>query len=1347
MEQQALLHSISAYVPGFIIRQIVANPSAFFPGWVEHRQAALLFADVSGFTAISENLSRLGKEGAEELTRILNTYFAAMIDRVYQYSGQIIKFGGDAITCAFMAPAADGDSSLELNVQQAVHCALAMQQEMARFQAVETKGETFQLRMKIGIGMGPVLFLSVGTAEEGMEHVPAGRPLDRMAQAEQQAAAGEVWLDGEGLADAGMRWEELGIVAAEERGSLLRVQGMTRPLETGKALDVDWTALGAEVVQRVVERLVPYLPPTVYERLAEGQRQFVGEHRRVASLFVNFFGIDYDDDPQAATKLQRYFGEMQAVVHRYGGRLNRVNTGDKGSMLHLIFGAPVAHEDNEVRAVGCAMEMQRLVVESRDLSFITDQRVGIASGYVFAGNVGAERRREYTVMGDVVNLSARLMQAASPGGILLDQYTARRVEGQFACESLPPIHVKGKRDPIPVCRPVRLRQKYRAWSSPKTSRHASPLVGREDELAQIDHIIGLAREGRGQLLVISGEAGVGKTRLLEEIVNRAQRQGAHSLGGNCLSYGAQSPYLPWIGFFNALFDLGVGEREGTAAKIARIEREMAAVGPGLGDWAPLVAQILGLPAPDNQLTASLDAQLRKQRVFDITLALLRHRARCAPLFLLLFEDVHWIDSISLEMLNYVARNIGNDRVLLVALHRPTIELAEWPRYDYCHHLALTDLPAEDAIKLVQFKLGMAEVPQPLQERVLRGEARVNPFFVEELVNSLVDRGYLLPRAGGEGYELVGDLAQVAIPDSVQALVMSRIDRLDESSKLTIKVAAVIGRTFRYRTLQGIYPITIQPEKLQENLVRLNALDLTPLDRPAPEWEYIFRHIITQEVAYESLLYAHRRDLHHRLGEYLERTYGENLAEYYELLAHHYGQSGDREKGWDYLVKAGDKARGQYANESAIAYYNQALALEVHRAEAYRVYESLGAVYRLIGQYDQALASYQQALSHQPPTPFHVADIQRQIAKTWELQGWYDEAWQHLQLAHATLGSAQDTAEMARIYNDMGWIANQRGEYQEGLQLCVQGLEIAEALPRADEPGRQVKDQLQHTMGTIYWRMGDFDQAIARFQKCIEMREQAGDLYNLVRSYNNLAAVYWSRSNFDAAAQYVEQSLAVSRKIGDTYAMAMGYNNLGVILYTLGRYHQAIERYEKSLDIRQAIGDMQGIADVYNNLGEVHHGLGNHRQALQYLGQVVRIVTEIGNKDALLDAHKLLAETNLELGDLAAARDHGQSLLAIARELGNQRFEGIAYRVLGRIERIAGRLAASREQLLQSVAVMAKTGEKLELGRSSCELGLTLLALDDPQGRQHLQQAIQIFAELGVAAELEKARAALGVPPE
>jgi class 3 adenylate cyclase/tetratricopeptide (TPR) repeat protein len=1327
--ERALLQTVGAYVPALLIRRVAQHPDLVLEGWQESIEAVMLFADVSGFTRMSETLARLGKEGAEELTRVLNDYFGAMIDLVRAYGGFVVKFGGDAMTCQFPG----GERGLAL----AAACGLAMQDAMGTFGAVRTQGGTFALQMKIGISGGPSLFMSVGRSDRGLEHVLMGRPLDRMAEAEHCAAPGEVVVDATCPYSTAEMWRRSGITPVEERGDfwLLRSSSPDVPLPSPSEMEDALFSDGDGAP--LLNELIPFIPRSVYDQITAGHWRFVGEHRRVVSLFVKFAGLDYADTAQVGAHLQTYFVAVQEIVQRYGGRLNRVITGDKGSLLHLIFGAPVAHEDDERRAVLAALAVDEVVRTRDELSFISHQCIGVASGYVFAGNVGSDRRREYTVMGDVVNLSARLMQAAEPGTILLDARTFQRVEAEIDTESLGPLSVKGKAEPVSVWRALGVRQRDR-WRQNTADDwlRASPMVGRREEMAMAREIIAKAVQGQGQLLVIDGEAGVGKSRLLAEVAALARERGMVGLGGTCLSHGSQTPYLPWIELLRRYFDVDTSPDDKSAgARLAVIRRILTEI--GLGAWTPLVGQMLGFNVPDTPVMAAMSAELRQQRLFNLVLNLLRYRAGQAPL-LLVFEDLHWADTVSLNLLNYVARNIADYPIVLVGVHRPTLELESWRTFGHYHALTLTDLPAEDALQLARVRLGMDELPPALTTLLLRGESRVNPFFVEEIINTLIDRDLLVAKGDGAGYRLVGDLNAVDMPESVQALVMSRIDRLDERSKLAVKVASVIGRTFKEEMLRAIFPVPIAAEALHASLTRLNGLDLTPVDKPAPEWEYIFKHIITQEVAYESLLYAHRRELHCNIGAYLERIHADYLEEYYELLAYHYAASGDAGKSWTYLVKAGDKARAQYANEAAINYYEKALSDTPAQADVSIVHESLADIDQLLGRYERAEENYRRALESTAPASARAMTLRRKIARTWALQGRYEPALERLEALQSELAGGQDPLALAWVYDDMGWIARQRGAYEDALTFCLDGLSLIE---REDDAGFSLRLGLLHNLGSVYGRIGEYEKAIDYFERCIGEAESRDELYQAASSYINLAVVYWSQGNFDWVGGYLKKSLDMFQQIGSARGTAMCYNNLGGLAYTQGDYTQAIEHYTSSLAIRREIGDRQGIADLYNNLGEVYHALEDGPQALDYLQQAADMFVDLGDNATLVDTYKLLAEVEVGLGKIEPALQYAGRALKLAQVIGNAEYEGVAYRALGEIYRAATSWAVSRTCLEDSVRLLEASGNKLELAQSHVQLGRTLMAMEDRDtARRHLQQAVDLFGALGLDGEMSQARA-------
>jgi len=1315
---------MSAYVPRFLVEQLIRDPDHLLEGQAMRIEGAVVFADISGFTVMSETLARLGKEGAETLTRTLNRFFGMMIELVHGAGGSVIKFGGDALTCLF--PQEDAHA-----LERAVACALRMQGEAADFATVQTRGGRFELRMRIGISAGPLLTLSLGSVDQGLEYVLAGGAVDRMVEAEHAANPGEVVVDGTcpSFANAAFR-------TGERRGDFWVVEDLpTSEFQALTSTLEDRTALS----EKALSRIRPFIPPSVYEQVSAGYEAFVGQHRRVVSLFANFSGLDYDRDPDVSDKAQRYFSSMQSLIRKYGGRLNGLITGDKGNLLHVIFGAPIAHEDNERRAVRCALDMQS-TVEQDALGFIRDQRIGLASGYVFAGNVGSPRRRAYTVMGDVVNLSARLMQAAQSGQILLERQTLRGVDATVGCEPLGEVKVKGKEAPVLVWEAIACRQGSPRWregvSGPGPDE--TPFVGRLEALALGERLLSQVSTGEGQILEINGEAGVGKSRLLAEFIKRAAARGVVSFGGACLSFGARTPYLPWVTLFQEFF--GFSEAMTPDAKLDHLASSMTALSSDLGPWVPLMGRFLDLPVEETPLIASLTAERRKQRTFAIVLQLLQRRALQRGPLALVFEDLHWADAISLEMLTYVARNVGQVPILLIGVHRPTLQLDAWGAFPYYHRIDLMDLPAEEALALARAKLGLDVLPDSLRSIILRDEDQVNPFYVEEVINTLIERRYLT-LDGGE-YGLKGDLSDVEIPGSVQSLVMSRIDRLDESSQLAVRVASVIGRTFKQRTLEAVYPVPVSQDTLHQQLERLSSLDLTPLDKPDPEWEYIFKHRITQEVAYESLLYSHRRELHRRVAEYLERVYADHPEESYELLAHHFVESGDQEKSYVYLVKAGEKARSQYANEASVARLEDALALEVEDTDRWKVHRSLAEVYRLVGRYEKALRHYEAALEDSQLPTIQRAELQRRIARTWATQGRYDDAMLQLGRVEDTLDFVEDAEALARIYNDMAWIARRRGEDDAALQYCLDGLEQIEDFSASDAI-LALRSELEQNLGSIYGRMGEYDESILHFQRCINEAQARGDLYDVASSMVNLAVVYWRQGRFDLVASNLEESLGLFREVGSAHGTAMCHNNLGGLYYTRGQYQEAVDQYQRSLSIREMIGDQQGIADTYNNLGEVYCALEMWDDALPYLEKAAEKLEALGIRNwTLVDTYKLLAEVVLALEDVSAAMDYAKRSLQFARALDNAEYAAIAARVLGRIYRHAGALAQSRRYLARSLRGLENSANRLELAKTRLEMGLTLRAMDQPRARDELQQAAELFEALELSAEYEQVMAIL-----
>src|SRR5688572_12249818 len=492
----ALLPALAAYIPRDRVESLI-RPEATLP-----EEGVALIADISGFTPLTEALTQglSSDQGAEELTRALDGVFSPLIEEINAFRGSVIKFGGDALIVWYPRERGTRRSAV---IRRALTSAWRMQQAIKIYGQVPTPIGVVTLKMKVGLTYGPVKRFNLGLPEYGYEDVLGGATLDRMAEAEHHANSGDIMVDGATLAYG----PEI-ISVAEWREGFAATGRLLRP-----ARPKGWPALQwpPEAEAELTRQLAQYVPEQIYQALAAGRTR-VAELKPVVSLFVQFHGIQYDTDQEVGPKLQSYFSTAQQVAARYGGRVNRLITGDKGSLIHVIFGAPRTVEEQEARAVRCALDLQ---AECGGLPFITMQRIGITSGRVFAGPVGSPNRHDYTTMGDSINLSARLMQNAADDQILLEKAVRDQLGPEFQVSDLGSIRVKGKTQPIPVFTAIGVEVLGSRPAAGPAVRPARPLFGRDNEFEQLRAQVARLAAGQGGIITMVGEVGIGKTHLLE----------------------------------------------------------------------------------------------------------------------------------------------------------------------------------------------------------------------------------------------------------------------------------------------------------------------------------------------------------------------------------------------------------------------------------------------------------------------------------------------------------------------------------------------------------------------------------------------------------------------------------------------------------------------------------------------------------------------------------------------------------------------------------------------------------------------------------------------------------------
>jgi class 3 adenylate cyclase/tetratricopeptide (TPR) repeat protein len=1359
---KAVRREVSTYLPRYLVHSIIKNPE---PGRVSggFKYGAVLFADVSGFTAMSEKLSVLGKEGAEEVTSIVNNYFSTMLEINDKHGGDLLKFGGDALLIFF-----EGN----LGPHKALAMGQAMMDAMHQFTQVKTSQGTYPLRMKIGMACGTVFLASLGTPES-MDHAVMGSTLYKMVQSEENATAGEIVVHDDVKNSTGDIASYVPVVDGywklEHLHHTVEVHAGPAPVVDSREPDA---GLGAEIMVQhmlqdgqIIAGLHPFVPEELFTRITDDPHRIAvyGSHRPVTITFTNFLGIDpiietlgQEHEDSITSILNRHFITMSEVITRFGGTVNRLDAYSKGHRILGLFGALQAHEDDPQRAVRAGVEMNHALVEvNQEAWSILDgipelkdqfdevpltQRIGINSGFVFGCNTGSKNRREYTVMGDQVNLTARLMGIAAEGEVLIGESTARQAEETFNLVEKEAVKVKGKTDPVKNFVVTGIKEQTH-W---KTRLATSPIIGRDKELQLGREAIQRSISGKAQVLVISGVSGLGKTRLAEELAWYGDSQGMDLLIGTCLSYGKTMTYHPWAEVLREIFGIQLTDDEQDAAgRVASLERGLQAIDEG--EWAPVLGTVIGLDVPDNDLTRDLDPKLRRQRVLDLTVKLLKARAHTKPLMLVI-EDAHWADPASMDLIDYVARNISSQPILFMLPHRPDIGLPEWTAYPHAVDMELPDLSDDSCKELIHGMLGGLELPPDMYEIILsRGCG--NPFFIGEVVRALIDAGALEKDAQGI-FHVIQDMSQVELPDTIHGVIISRIDRLLASDRNILQVASVIGRVFAYRTLDGVYPYEDVESALRDRLNYLNELGLTEIQVLETEL-YRFMHLTTREVVYEGLPFEQRRGLHRSIGGHIEDISSGSLGEQTNLLAYHYFEGQAWEKALQYNLVAAQHAQREFANDTAILSGERALeaannlgpGVDTTR-DRLAAHETMGGVLTLVGRYDESLEHFDLAQkivadsTDSDQKYRHLADLSRKTAEVYERRSefevsfdWLDKATGYLDLDHATI-------ELARIYLLGTGIHRRLGQNDDAALWCEKSLETGKQIPTRE--GRMAEAQAYYNLGGIFFRKGDLQQAIDFCQQSIQVYQEIDHVVGEAKANNNLGTAFKAQGEWDRAREAYHSSLAINRRIGDIVEQGAVTNNLGNIYLYQGDWLQANAHFSESNMIWEKIGAALPEAITLTNLAQVNIYQGNLADAERKLNKAEKIFTAVGSQDFLPELERRWGEYYLKKGELRVAIDHANISIDLARKQDSQHELGLSCRVMGEIYMACGEFQLAKSNLEESYKILTDLNSVYDASQTSVSLAQLAFMAGEPVDQELLSETISTLQKLGAQVDMAQA---------
>lgn len=1403
----ALLETLASYVPGLVVRHLATDSAPITTPTAENFPAAVLFADISGFTFLAERLAQHGPVGAEELTRLLNAYFGQLIDLVTAHGGDIVKFAGDALLALW--PTSETED-LATVARRAAQCGLAIQATLHDYEVagrgLDVSGmaaEEVRLSLRVGIGAGEVFTVYIGGVFKRWEFLITGAPTVQMSIAEQQAQPGQVVLSPETWALVGGQCTgillHLPPQAGKEREGYVRLEAVHNPLPP-------CPISSSPLVPEMETALRTYIPAAIRSRLDAGQTGWLAELRPVTVLFLNLPDLDHTTSLKQAQRVMRI---LQTTLYHYEGSINKLNVDDKGATLVAVLGLPpLAHEDDAVRGTQAALAMQ---AKLRELCLRS--AIGVTTGRAFCGSVGNATRREYTVVGDVVNVAARLMQVALDD-ILCDEATYQAAQTRLAFEPLPAIMVKGKTESVAVYHPLseaemaaRLRQRI---------RRRATIIGRTAERAILtERLDALLSDSAGGRVVVEGEAGIGKSRLVEDALQQAQALGVTCLIGGGDAIEKSTPYHAWRPVFRQLFNLDelfddAGAMPPTEVQrrhvLAQLESNLVldkpvlsmveeAEGLELSHLVPLLNAVLPLDLPENELTEQMTGQVRANNTHKLLLRLLQVAANQTPTLLVL-EDAHWLDSASWALTHLVSQDIRS--MLLVIATRPLsdpapLEYRQLFRSPDTRQLLLEALPPEDTLTLVCQRLGVATLPEPVAA-LIREKAEGHPFFSEELAYALRDAGLILI-ADGECHIApdTGDLSGLSFPDTVQGVVTSRIDRLTPSQQLTLKVASVIGRVFAFRVLRDVHPIEADKMHLTDYLNALERLDITPLETPEPDLSYIFKHIITREVAYNLMLFAQRRELHRVVAEWYERTYTDDLTPFYPLLAYHWGKTEVAAKAIDYLEKAGEQALHNFANQEAINFFSQAVTLDARlepgsdRLRRGCWERQLGQAYWGLGQLKESREHFHRAAAllgrPMPVTRGRlVASLLGQVVR---------QLWHRLRPARPSASPEVRTIllETARAYEHLAEISYHANERALVIYASLRALNLAERVGpclelalayanmciiagliplhslaeaygrRARETAQNVNqlDAQEHALRrtSIYYAgVGQWDKAQEFFEGAVAIADRLGNQRVKEEGLTLLGWVVYYRSQFVRSQELFTQVYDAAHRSDNTLYKARGLSGQALNALRLGQLDEVIALVQRSLDLFTEDVDRIEETRVYAVLAVVSLYQGDPQSALQAAEKAGSLIAESGSTSAfILEGYAGVAEVYLTLWeanetslvaerqDLArAAQQACAALRQFARRFSIGQPRTWLYQ--GWADWLAGQPGRAKKAWEKSLSIAARLSMPYEQGLAHYEIGRHLDA-QDPAWRIHLTRACEIFEQLGAAYDLARAQATLG----
>jgi class 3 adenylate cyclase/tetratricopeptide (TPR) repeat protein len=1267
-----LAERVARYVPRVLQHRLADH--SMTPWWTADGTAVLV--DIIGFTAMCEALARKGREGAEQVTEIVGNSFESIMHVAYRHGASLLKFGGDAMLLWFEGP------------EHAAHgcrAAWLMREALARLGTIAVGDTAVSLEMSQGLHSGAFHFFALDTAH--LELLPVGPAWSEMTTMQKNAGASGIRVS---AATAALL--PPGCVGALENGGALleRSPDGVEEIPFGSPPDV------------TIETLAHCLSPPIRAHVLAGGKG--SDHRPVTIAFLRVEGTDAyitaHGPDRAADALLRLMTTVTTAATEQKITFLASDVDHDGVKLILTSGAPTVIGDDEERML---LALQKMVASDPALPL----RIGVHRGAVFAGDVGPLYRRTYTVMGDAVNLTARLMAKAEPGKIFATAAVLDRCDTVFESTAQQPFEVKGKSEPL------------HAWSVGRvqvaTRRAAAmqklPLTGRNAELGVIRKAYTSARAGTGRMIEVVGDAGLGKTRLLEALRDAAAGFGKQHAA--CEAYTASTPYAFWRELLREL--MGFGRDDDDADVLARVRDDVVRVAPDLVPWLPLIATAMGIDAEPTPEVEMLAANNRRARLNEVVARYLSATVT-APV-LIEIENAHHMDEASAGLLTHVVDSLPTHPWLFAVARRRTTGGFIAPDAATVVRIDLGPLAEPDALRLAQLATKDTPLPAHVLDLVAKRSGG-NPQFLRDLLRTAVETG-----------------GTADLPDSAEGAAMAQIDALAPDDRALVRRAAVFGISFHPRMLEWFADdgdITPPDEGVWDRLGELFNME--------PDGYLQFRGSLLRDAAYEGLPFKLRRKLHGLVAEHIEQEL-DDPDEVAGSLSLHYFEAAQFDPAWRYSILAAKRAEAAYADIEATRMYGRALEAgrqleQVPKLELAAVHEAIGDALVRAGELGKALAAYTAAQPLVADVPLLEGRVLLKLAQAEGRLGKYAEALRWCEQARARLtGLAENEAArlIARASGRQATILQVQGKTPEALQWGERAVAEAE---RADDP-----EALGDACVVIGWAYGELgrDGAQAMMKRSLDAYERAGNRVRHATLLSDLGVICQWEGHWDEALSYYQRGREASLKIGNTTSAALARVNMADILIDRGEWAEAESALLETLPFWRVSQFRFLLAACLSLLGRVSLRQGRIPEARTRLDEARAIFMDVGAENEVPPVDARLAECHLQSGDADRALEIVNELIGHSTES-----NGIA-RILPLLERIQGHALMRQNDLWGARDALDASLAAAREQRNLFEAALTMTSLMELDRLEGIEPPVEMATEARELLAQLKVRALPPVP--